>query len=48
MKIINEEWNNMVKYQNEVIDGHNNRIKTNFEQFIQQSAEKNISKIRVH
>lgn len=48
MKIINEEWNNMVKYQDEVIDGHNNRIKTNFEQFIQQSAEKNISKIRVH
>lgn len=48
MMIINEEWNNMVKYQNEVIDGHNNRIKTNFEQFIQQSAEKNISKIRVH
>lgn len=48
MKIINKEWNNMVKYQNEVIDGHNNRIKINFEQFIQQSAEKNISKIRVH
>ncbi|QTQ08594.1 dynamin family protein [Macrococcoides canis] len=48
MKIIHAEWNNMVKYQNEVIDGHNNRIKTNFEQFIQQSAEKNISKIKVH
>ncbi|QIH77583.1 hypothetical protein GTN30_02795 [Macrococcoides canis] len=48
MKIIRAEWNNMVKYQNEVIDGHNNRIKTNFEQFIQQSAEKNISKIKVH